>query len=90
MYHPAPPSVPRNITKGYRVMVKSYPRLEEVVKEPPMVAYTRPPDLLEKLIVIKVPPPPGPNTRPECESKGMRECNNCSALSRRAAWSGSL
>ena len=60
MYHPALPSIPRLIAKGYRAMVESDPRLKEVFKKPPMVAYRRPPSLREKLIRAKVPPPPKP------------------------------
>ena len=78
MYHPALPSIPRIIAKGYRAMVESDPRLKEVFKKPPMVAYRRPPSLREKLIRAKVPPPPDPNTRPKRECHGMRKCGNCS------------
>ena len=78
MYHPALPSIPRIIAKGYGVMVESDPRLKEVFKKPPMVAYRRPPSLREKLIRAKVPPPPDPNTRPKRDCKGMKKCGNCS------------
>ena len=78
MYHPALPSIPRIIAKAYRTMVESDPRLKEVFKKPPMVAYRRPPSLREKLIRAKVPPPPDPNARPKRECKGMRKCGNCS------------
>ena len=47
MYHPALPSIPRIIAKGYRAMVESDPRLKEVFPKPPMVAYRRPPSLQE-------------------------------------------
>ena len=79
MYHPALPSVPRIIAKGYRTMVESDPRLKEVFKKPPMVAYRRPPSLRDKLIRAKVPPPPDPNARPKREIKGMKKCGNCSS-----------
>ena len=46
----------------YRAMVESDPRLKEVFKKPPMVAYRRPPSLREKLIRARVPPPPDPNS----------------------------
>ena len=78
MYHPALPSIPRIIAKAYRTMVESDPRLKEVFKKPPMVAYRRPPSLREKLIRAKVPSPPDPNARPKRECKGMRKCGNCS------------
>ncbi len=78
MYHPALPSIPRIIAKGYRAMVESDPRLKEVFPKPPMVAYRRPPSLREKLIRAKVPPPPDPNTRPKRELKGMKKCGDCS------------
>ena len=35
MYHPALPSIPRIIAKGYRAMVESDPRLKEVFPKPP-------------------------------------------------------
>ena len=54
MYHPALPSIPRLIAKGYRAMVESDPRLKEVFKKPPMVASRRPPSLWEKLRVLEL------------------------------------
>ena len=80
MYHPALPSIPRIIAKGYGggVMVESDPRLKEVFKKPLMVAYRRPPSLREKLIRARVLPPPDPNIRPKRDCKGMRKCGNCS------------
>ena len=77
-YHPALPSIPRIINKGYRAMVENDPRLKEAFPKPPMVAYRRPPSLREKLIRAKVPPPPDPNTRPKRDCKGMKKCGNCS------------
>ena len=59
-------------------MVESDPRLKEVFKKLPTVAYRRPPSLREKLIRAKVPPPPDPNSRSKRECKGMRKCVNCS------------
>ena len=78
MYHPALPSIPRIIAKGYGVMVESDPRLKEVFKKPPMVAYRQPPSLWEKLIRAKVTPPLDPNSRPKHDCKGMKKCGNCS------------
>ena len=53
--------------------------MAEVFPLPPLVAYRRPPNLKDKLIRAKVPPPV--NTRPKRELKGMKKCHNCDTCS---------
>ena len=62
MFHPAFPSTPSMINKGYPAMVEGGPRLKEIFPKPTG-------GLREKLIRAKVPPPPDPKTRSKRELK---------------------
>ena len=69
-YHPALPALSKILQKHWRVMVTD-PLLKEAFPLPPMVAYRRPPNLKEKLVRAKVPPP---YTRPKRNIPGMKRC----------------
>ena len=58
------PSIRRIITKGYRAMVESDPRLKEVFKKPPMIVYRRPPSLRAEADLSQA-QTPGPKLSPE-------------------------
>ena len=51
------------------------PHLAETFPSPPLVAYRRPPNIRDKLVRSKVPPPPP--LRPKRELPGMKKCNRC-------------
>ena len=72
-YDPRLPSVNKIVQKHYRTMVQD-PYLAEVFPEPPLVAYTRPKNIRDKLIRAKLPP----KTRPRRIIPGMSRCKkNC-------------
>ena len=56
-YDPRLASIPKIVHKHHRTMVASDPHLAEVYKKPPITAFKRPPNLRNKLIRSKVPPP---------------------------------
>ena len=60
-YDPRLPSIATIVKKHWRTMTQD-PHMAEVFPLPPLVAYRRPPNLKDKLIRAKVPPPV--NTRP--------------------------
>ena len=57
-FDPRLASIPKIVHKHHRTMVGSDPHLAEVYKKPPITAFKRPPNLRNKLIRSKVPPPP--------------------------------
>ena len=57
-FDPRLASIPKIVHKHHRTMVASDPHLAEVYKKPPITAFKRPPNLRNKLIRSKVPPPP--------------------------------
>ena len=73
-YDPRLPSIPAIVRKHWRSMTQD-PTLKEIFPEPPLVAYKRPPNIRDKLIRSKVPPP---NKIPRRKVPGMKKCNKCS------------
>ena len=72
-HDPRLPSVTKIVHKHYRSMVQD-PYLAEVFPDPPLVAYTRPSNIRDKLIRAKLPS----KTRPKRRIPGMKRCNkNC-------------
>ena len=72
-HDPRLPSINNIIHKHYRSMIQD-PYMAEVFPNPPLVAYTRPKNIRDKLIRAKLPP----KTRPKRKIPGMRKCNkNC-------------
>ena len=69
-HDPRLPSVTKIVHKHYRSMVQD-PYLAEVVPDPPLVAYTRPINIRDKLIRAKLPS----KTRPKRRIPGMKRCN---------------
>ena len=68
-YDPRLPSISSIIKRHWRTMVQD-PRMKEIFKEPPMVAFRRPANLREKLIKAKLPP----TERQKRIVKGMKKC----------------
>ena len=54
-YHPALPSVTKITQKHWRTMVNSDHQMQENFPKPPLVAYTRPQTIRQKLIRAKLP-----------------------------------
>ena len=54
-YHPAPPSVSQINLKHWRTMTLD-PEMKETFPKPPLIAYTRPQSIRQKLIRAKLPP----------------------------------
>ena len=75
-YDPRLPSIPAILKRHWRTMTQD-PRLKEVFPVPPLVAYKRPPNIKDKVIRSKVPPPN--NSRPKRKVPGMKKCNRCGA-----------
>ena len=73
-FDPRLPSIPDIVKKHWRSMTQD-PRLKEIFPEPPLVAYKRPPNIRDKLIRSKVPPPTKIQRR---KVPGMKKCNKCS------------
>ena len=73
-FDPRLPSISGIVKKHWRTMVKD-PHLSETFPLPPLVAYRRPPNIRDKIIRSKVPPPPP--IRPRREVTGMKKCNKC-------------
>ena len=81
-YHPGLPNIPTMVKKHWRAMVTN-PQMEKVFPLPPLIAYKRPPNIRDKLIRAKLPPPPP--TRPKrtvpgmfrCMRKGGAPCRTC-------------
>ena len=73
-YDPRLPLVTEIVRKHLRSMVKD-PHLAEVFKEPPLIAYKRAPNIKDKAIRAKV-PPPAP-LRPKRNLPGMSKCKGC-------------
>ena len=70
------PSVPKILQKHLRVMTAN-PHMKSIFPKPPLVAYKRPPNIGDRLIRAKLPPPPP--TRPKRVKAGMHKCNgSCS------------
>ena len=68
------PSVTQITKRHWRTMVQD-PYLKSVFPEPPLIAYTRPQTIRDKLIRAKVPPE---NSRPKRIIQGMHKCGkNC-------------
>ena len=65
------PSVTKITRRHWRTMVAD-PYLASVFPQPPLIAYTRPQTIRDKLIRAKVPPA---NSRPKREIPGMHKCN---------------
>ena len=75
-HNPALPSVPKVVQKHWRVMTAN-PHMKSIFPKPPLVAYKRPPNIGDRLIRAKLPPPPP--TRPKRVKAGMHKCNgSCS------------
>ena len=73
-YHPALPSVTKITQKHWRTMVQD-PQMKENFPKPPLVAYTRPHTIRQKLIRAKL---PSRNVKPKRVINGMFRCKkNC-------------
>ena len=74
-YHPALPSVTKITQKHLRTMVQEDPQMKENFPKPPLVAYTRPQTIRQKLIRAKL---PSRNVKPKRVINGMFRCKkNC-------------
>ena len=74
-YDPRLPSLSKIVQKHHRTMVEEDPRLKEIFKQPPMIAYKRHRNLKDMLIRSKV--PKVSNARPKRNLKGMKKCRKC-------------
>ena len=74
-YDPRLPSLSKIVQKHHRTMVEEDPRLKEIFKQPPMIAYKRHRNLKDMLIRSKV--PKVSNSRPKRNLKGMKKCGIC-------------
>ena len=73
-FDPRLPSISGIVQRHWRTMVKD-PHLSEAFPLPPLVSYRRPPNVRDKAIRSKVPPPPP--LRPKRVIAGMKKCNRC-------------
>ena len=72
-YDPRLPSVNQIVRKHHRTMMQD-PYLAECFPDPPLIAYTRPKNIRDRLIKAKIPP----NARPKRVIPGMHRCkDNC-------------
>ena len=69
-YHPALPSVTKITQKHWRTMVQD-PEMKENFPKPPLIAYTRPQTIRQKLIRAKL---PSRNVKPKRILNGMFTC----------------
>ena len=74
-YDPRLPSLSKIVQKHHRTMVEEDPRLKEIFKQPPMIAYKRHRNLKDMLIRSKV--PKVSNARPKRNMNGMKKCGKC-------------
>ena len=74
-YDPRLPSLSKIVQKHHRTMIDEDPRLKEIFKKPPMIAYKRHRNLKDMLIRSKV--PKLDNRRPKRKLTGMRKCGKC-------------
>ena len=74
-FDPRLPSITDIVRKHWRTMIQD-PRLCEIFPLPPLVAYKRPPNIKQKLIRAKIPPP---TSRPKRDLKTMKKCFKCAA-----------
>ena len=72
-YDPRLPSINQIVRKHYRTMVQD-PYMAECFPEPPLIAYTRPKNIRDRLIKAKIPS----GARPKRKIPGMHKCKqNC-------------
>ena len=78
-YDPRLPSIAKIVRKHHRTMVEEDPRLKDVFKQPPLIAYKRNRNLKDMFIRSKVPKPN--QSRPKRKLAGMKKCGKCVQLS---------